>query len=252
MTETRRCLDELLGKEPEIKFTVDTNGENSYIIAEVDDAITSAAGAYVLPYLKQQQSKGDPLPQDVGRAILSMKETMLRPFYGDNTAEQICSYVQREMEKNQPARTALVLMSDATDRDAQRALLVKKALEEQHGLYHVEMVNNVQAAINYLRDTHLEEHLDLMVLGEGFDKFGHTVESGKNKDIVTIAVSTNGVRADVKLPDTDSLMDLMWTTGKIQEIYRSNMDAQRYRRAPVDITLEIPKPEGREYMTETQ
>lgn len=118
-------------------------------------------------------------------------------------------------------RNALIVMSQE---DRKYASQVARSLLAQKIRFSIK--SDAQDAIRYL-DQH---NVDVLITGNGYDPVANYIESHKrDHGTFTVAVSNNGVKADMKLTNPDDLSEYV-KEGLVMQHYLDNADAQACRR----------------------
>lgn len=127
-------------------------------------------------------------------------------------------------------RNALIVMSQE---DRQYATQVARSLLAQKIRFSIK--SDRAEALKYL-DQH---NVDVLITGRGYDAVANYIETHKDDHgTFTIAVSNNGVRADVKLQSQDDLGSYV-KEGLVGQHYLHNSDAQACRKDLDSLTSDL-------------
>ncbi|MFH1063546.1 MAG: hypothetical protein V1729_00530 [Candidatus Woesearchaeota archaeon] len=129
--------------------------------------------------------------------------------------------VTRNDAPNYAPRNALIVMSE-TDKPYVSQLARSLMAQGIRFSYR----SDKEEALNYLQS----HNVDVLITGNGYDAIANYVEThNEDHGTFTIAVSNNGVRADVKLQSTTDLGTYI-QEGLVRQDYMHNSDAQACRR----------------------
>ncbi|MFC1741590.1 hypothetical protein ACFL3V_03575 [Nanoarchaeota archaeon] len=119
--------------------------------------------------------------------------------------------------------TVLVVMKPE---QKELAGLVQKAIMDYQGISNVTVVSDEVSAISHIN----QNRADIVIAGYDCGSVVRYIEQHDRKGLLTLAVTQNGVPADVKLSSTKELTDFVQSPKLLREAYWGNEDAQTMRR----------------------